>query len=258
MQRSSIIASVVAAGGVLIAGSAASVAVINAASSNPHQSEAVTVVAAAPSNSPSMIVEASESPGTDTDVAVESTPIPVATPTLIAADLPELPEVPDVTSTPRTVVPKAYVAPAPTPTRTTSRGESSSTSAQSNKPRKPARSASPSRTPSPSATAEEVEEIAGDQARDIVLQATGGGVVKHVDKTTRGEYSAWAVQVLRHDGSIVTGYVEATTGVIFDWVVDQAAPAPQQPTGTSGSGTSSGSGGEDDHHHDDSGEGDDD
>jgi hypothetical protein len=29
----------------------------------------------------------------------------------------------------------------------------------------------------------------------------------------------------------VTGYVEATTGVVYDWVVDKAAPAPK-PTAT--------------------------
>ena len=35
------------------------------------------------------------------------------------------------------------------------------------------------------------------------------------------------MQIERADGSIVTGYVEASTGVVYDWVVNQAAPAPQ-------------------------------
>jgi hypothetical protein len=57
MQRSSIIATVVAAGGVLIAGSVASVAVINAASSSQSDSETIQLVAAGsstPSAEPTM------------------------------------------------------------------------------------------------------------------------------------------------------------------------------------------------------------
>ena len=46
MQRSSVIATVVAAGGILIAGSVASVAVINAASSSPATSATVALVSA--------------------------------------------------------------------------------------------------------------------------------------------------------------------------------------------------------------------
>ena len=42
----------------------------------------------------------------------------------------------------------------------------------------------------------------------------------------RGGYDAIAVQIERADGSVVTGYVESTTGVVFDWTVDKKAPAP--------------------------------
>lgn len=64
------------------------------------------------------------------------------------------------------------------------------------------------------------------QAADLVAAATGGTVLKTA-KTTHAGYDAYAVQVRRSDGSIVTGHVESTSGVIYDWTVDRAAdPAP--------------------------------
>ena len=89
-------------------------------------------------------------------------------------------------------------------------------------------------------------EISADQARDIVLNATGGGVTKSVEKDEHQGYAAWAVRVLRHDGSTVTGYVERETGVIFDWQVNEAAPTP-----TPSSSQQRRSGSDDDHEDDD-------
>ncbi len=72
--------------------------------------------------------------------------------------------------------------------------------------------------------------MSGEKAVDVVLQATGGGAARSVEKANHMGYEAWAVQLVRHDGSIVTGYVERSTGVIFDWVVNQEAPAATAPT----------------------------
>lgn len=96
---------------------------------------------------------------------------------------------------------------------------------------------------SPSATADPIEQagvpaspqaeptqgaesgsISASRARSLVLAEAPGSVVS-VDKTTRGEYAAYAVKVKRADGSTVTGYVTRADGVIFDWT-QTAAPAP--------------------------------
>ncbi len=232
MQRSSIIATVIAAGGVLMAGSVASVAVINAASLTPHDSETVSVVAAgAPSTSSTESTEVLAEDGTGT---------PIAAPASSAATIPdlaveELPELPDVAATEsetdtRPIVVQEYVA----PTRTAAPTRAPQTNTRPSKPKRPSQAASASA----SAAAEQVAWITSDAARDIVLTATNGGEIKGIKQTTRGEYSAWAVQLVRHDGSIVTGYVEAGSGVIFDWVVNQEAPAPATPSSNSGSGSS--------------------
>ena len=47
-----------------------------------------------------------------------------------------------------------------------------------------------------------------------------------VKMTKRSGASAFAVTVSRPDGSVVTGYVDASTGVVFDWVVNTPAPQP--------------------------------
>ncbi len=253
MQRSSIIATVIAAGGILVAGSVASVAVINAASLTPHDSETVSVVAAGAPNTSS--TESTGVLAVDGAGADEATPeaTPATTPELAVEELPELPDVADPATVSRTIVVQQYVAPTRTPAPT----REPQSDAQSNKPKRPSHtaSASPSASASPAATAEETAWISADAARDIVLTATNGGVVKSVEKTTRGEYSAWAVHLVRHDGSIVTGYVEASSGVLFDWVVNQDAPAPTAQPTTSGGG---GSGSADDHSDDDHSDDDDD
>ena len=82
MQRSSIIATVVAAGGILIAGSVASVAVINAASSSSPSSETVAMVAVTPAAIEPVVQPL---PSTSTDAT--------ALPSIEPSALPALPSV---------------------------------------------------------------------------------------------------------------------------------------------------------------------
>ena len=68
--------------------------------------------------------------------------------------------------------------------------------------------------------------ITANQARSAAVKAADGNVLG-TQRVQHAGYDAYAVQIKRADGSIVTGYVEASTGVVYDWVVNQAAPAPQ-------------------------------
>lgn len=80
---------------------------------------------------------------------------------------------------------------------------------------------------SPSVTTAEVSSVLSRaQARKAATAATAGTVLG-TQRVQHAGYDAYAVQIERADGSIVTGYVEASTGVVYDWVVNQAAPAPQ-------------------------------
>ena len=236
MQRSSIIATVVAAGGVLIAGSVASVAVINAASTAQPQAQTIQLVSADQSTPEPT---ATESIGMPTPSAA-ATGDPVGLPSIEAAELPALPTVDD--GTPPAPAPVAAAPQAPAPARSTA--EPTKTA----RPAKPASqgrpSAKPSATSSSSAAAEKpAAEISADQAVQLVLQATGGGLAQSVEKDEHNGFKAWAVRLTRHDGSVVTGYVDRSSGVIYDWVVNNEAPAPVS--------TSSGSSGSDDHEDDD-------
>lgn len=60
------------------------------------------------------------------------------------------------------------------------------------------------------------------QAADLVAAASGGTVLATA-RTTHAGYDAYAIQVQRTDGSVVTGLVEASSGVIYNWRVDRAA-----------------------------------
>jgi hypothetical protein len=67
-------------------------------------------------------------------------------------------------------------------------------------------------------------KIGANAARAAVVNASGGSVLK----TSRVEldgFDAYGVQVARTDGSVVTGYVDSKSGVIFSWVIDKEAPA---------------------------------
>ncbi|MCH9738374.1 MAG: hypothetical protein K0U42_06405 [Actinomycetia bacterium] len=86
----------------------------------------------------------------------------------------------------------------------------------------PTPSNSPSEQPVPTP---KTNMISAKEARAAVQLATEGSVTG-VKKTKRSGASAFAVTVSRPDGSVVTGYVDASTGVVFDWVVNTPAPQP--------------------------------
>ncbi len=198
MQRSSIIATVIAAGGVLIAGSVASVAVISAASTGQSGSETVALVAteATPSAESTSDAEATSTQIPSPDL----TSAPAPAPTMSAEELPELPEV---------------VAVAPTSPNAGNGGQPADTRTQATRKPRP--------TPSASHTASSEPSISADQARRAVLKGTDGSVIS-VARTNHGGYAAWAVKVQRPDGSVVTGYAARSNGAVYDWVVNKKAP----------------------------------
>lgn len=77
---------------------------------------------------------------------------------------------------------------------------------------------------SPAVTESEATQAVLDQAP---------GTTMSVRARSRQGYQSWAVQVQRPDGSIVTGYVDQSSGLILDWTTDRKATA-------GGSGSSSG------------------
>lgn len=83
------------------------------------------------------------------------------------------------------------------------------------------------------------------QAEAAVL-AKAPGTVIHTQSAKRGGYKAFAVTVRTADGSTVTGYVDKSSGVIFDWT-QTAAPVAVTVSGpsTSHSGSSSSQAAED-------------
>ncbi len=56
-----------------------------------------------------------------------------------------------------------------------------------------------------------------------VVQEDVPGVSTSVRKVRRDGFLAWAVTITRSDGSVVVGYVDRRSGIVFDWTV-QAAP----------------------------------
>ena len=164
MQRRSAIAVAGAVTGILIAGSVASVAVINAASSSTSTDEAPIVAAS--------VIEPASVPSVEPEPSLEQAPLPAIV-------------VPD-------------------PSEPTGRSEQ--------------RTVADSMDPAPQA-------ISRSQAQQAAVGATPGKVLGTA-RVERSGYDAFAVQIERPDGSVVTGYVEATSGVVFDWVLDKEAPAP--------------------------------
>ena len=186
MQRRSAIAVAGAVTGILIAGSVASVAVINAASSSTTTDEVPIVAASVIQPESVQIIE--PAPG------IDQTPLPAIV----------VPEPIEVTA------------------RASSEGSATSRSVQS----QPEQSAAVATQPSTQESVEAAPQvISAARARQAATAATPGTVVA-TTRVERGGYDAFAVQIERKDGSVVTGYVEATSGVVFDWVVDKKAPAP--------------------------------
>jgi hypothetical protein len=68
-------------------------------------------------------------------------------------------------------------------------------------------------------------QVNRDFATKAVVNATNGKVTG-VETVTRNGVDAFAVTVKRTDGSVITGYVDRSSGDIYEWVVVKAAPAP--------------------------------
>jgi len=203
MQRSSIIATVVAAGGILVAGSVASVAVINASATNSPEVTTVTLVA-------------------DEEPAAESADDRTVEPTVEALPPAELPP---VESSALPSVPAVGSAPA---TRNSDRDDD------------PDDEAAPTRTPEPTASskpratkeAQPEASVSASQARSVVLAEGKGVAVVSVSKATRGGLQTWAVRIERSNGEVLTGYVDRASGVVVDWVVNSGPTPAPQPTQT--------------------------
>lgn len=231
MQRSSAIALIAVTAGVLVAGSVAAVAVINAASTSP---EPATVAAVA---DPSALPTASAF-----DTA------PVDAPSFAPGVLPSI-EVADLS-----VASQAPAAPAVEPAAPSTAGNAKkkggtepSTSAKA-----AAKSAAQQATPAKAAAAAASETPKAVQPRQLsreeaaaVVAAQVNGTLVSAKETERGGYNAFAVTIARGDGSTVTGFVDRASGVVFDWTQTQApaqepAAAPQQPKPQSGEHASGG------------------
>ena len=89
-------------------------------------------------------------------------------------------------------------------------------------------------TPAPQADtpAPEPRAISAADAATVVLTASGGNATE-AQRVTHGGYDAWAITVTRADGSVVRGFVEATSGVIFDWNV-VSGPTKATPSKSNG------------------------
>lgn len=67
--------------------------------------------------------------------------------------------------------------------------------------------------------------IPAETAQAKVTKKVPGDVVS-VKRTKRDGFASWAVTVERADGSIVVGYVDRASGIIFDWTVQKAPGEP--------------------------------
>ena len=233
MERSSIIATVVAAGGILIAGSVASAAVINATATSQPDGTTAQIVATSATAEPFI------------ETADNSTSVEL--PEFSADDLPEIVvsevDIPGINADTANEAPQVTAAAPVTAPKPTAKAKATP------KPTA-AKASAPASSATPEATAPSARSISADKAVSIVLNATNGGVVQSAQSTTHAGFDSWAITVKRADGSVVIGYVDRATGVAFDWVVKQQAPTPTP--------TPSQSSGYDDDHDDDDDHGDDD
>jgi hypothetical protein len=76
----------------------------------------------------------------------------------------------------------------------------------------------------PKTSSQSAKQIDRDYAIKAVVDATGG-TVTGVETMTYKSVDAFAVTVKRTDGSVITGYVDRSSGDIYEWAVVKAAPA---------------------------------
>ncbi len=67
--------------------------------------------------------------------------------------------------------------------------------------------------------------VIADAAQTKVTKKVPGKVLS-VKKARRDGFTSWAVTVQRRDGSIVVGYVDVRSGIIFDWTVQRGPGGP--------------------------------
>ncbi len=193
MKRSSAIVSAIAATGVTLTLSLATLAMVEATSQPSSPIEALALAQPAAAADPEFTTEPLPDLPTIADLSVSTSD---------ATQAPTTPQ-PAVPATSTTAKPKAKASKEPAPT------------------------ASASSSPQPQART----LITPDQAVAAVINATPG-TVNSVDLTQRNGIDAYAVELQRADKSVVTGYVDQSSGVVFDWVVNQKAPVPPAPEPT--------------------------
>ena len=229
MERRTAFTMIGATTGVLMCGSIAAVAIVNATASTAHPpTEAIVADAGA------------VSPGLP-----DALPIAAAGPSFVAGELPAvvIPEPVQPLAAPQLTAPQ-LTAPRPAASR--------SAQAPVRSGRSGAAAATPSASASATASRASSEPVAQPrsltiaEAKGIVLAQVSGDVVS-ATATERGGYQAIAVTVQRADGSRVTGYVETSSGVVFDWVQTQA-PAPAAAAAKPAAGNSSHDDDDDDDH----------
>ena len=70
--------------------------------------------------------------------------------------------------------------------------------------------------------------ISKDFATKAVVNATNGKVTA-VESMNQSGVDAFAVTVKRTDGSVITGYVDRSSGDVYEWAIVKDAPAPVKP-----------------------------
>ena len=196
MKRSSAIISAIAATGVTLTLSLATLAMVAATSQPSSPIETLTLAQPA-----------------------------VADPEFATESLPDLPAIADL-SVPTDDVAQAQAVPQPAAPQPAVPATSTTAKPKAKAKAKVSKEPTASASSSPQAQARAL--ITPDQAVAAVVSATPGKV-NSVDLTKRNGIDAYAVQLQRTDKSVVTGYVDQSSGVVFDWVVNQKAPKPATP-----------------------------
>jgi hypothetical protein len=186
MKRNSTIASVAAATGIVGATVIAAISLMQATVTDGSENETITLAA-----------------------ATATTPVPSD---LVFTPEP-LPEIPVVSGSTPTIPATSGSAP-----------KNPATSGSAPKVAVISDSAAPSPS-EPQSPVASTNQVTREFATNAVVNATEGTVTS-VEIVTRNGIDSFAVTVNRTDGSVVTGYVDRSTGDIYEWVVVKEAPAP--------------------------------